>query len=49
VGKVPVTFSSPFITTVVLVSILASLWRTRQKRPDELSGDGSPTERQRVE
>ena len=34
VGKVPIWVSLPFITTVVLVSILASLWRTRQKRSD---------------
>ena len=46
VGKVPIWVSLPFITTVVLVSILASLWRTRQKRYDEFEG---PTERQRVE
>ena len=46
VGKVPIWVSLPLIATVVLVSILASLWRTRQKRPDNF---GSPRERQRVE
>ncbi len=46
VGKVPIWVSLPFIATVVLVSILASLWRTRQKSSDNF---GSPRERQRVE
>ncbi len=46
VGKVPIWVSLPFITTVVLVSILASLWRTHQMRSDEF---GSPRERQEVE
>jgi hypothetical protein len=39
VGKVQIWVSLPFITTVVLVLILASLWRTSQKRSDEF---GSP-------
>jgi hypothetical protein len=39
VGKVQIWVSLPFITTVVLVSILASLCRTSQKRSDEF---GSP-------
>ena len=49
VGKVPIWVSLAFITTVVLVSILASLWRTRRKRSDELFDDGSPKRRQRVQ
>jgi hypothetical protein len=40
VGKVPIWVSLPFITTVVLVSILASLWRTSQKRSDEFASPG---------
>jgi tellurite resistance protein TerC len=30
VGKVPIWISLPFIATVVTVSILASLWKTRE-------------------
>ncbi len=46
VGKMPIWVSLPFITTVVLISTLASPWRTSQKRSDEF---GSPRERQWVE
>jgi tellurite resistance protein TerC len=36
VGKVPIWISLPFISTVVGVSILASLWKTRGQ------GHGAP-------
>jgi tellurite resistance protein TerC len=39
VGKVPIWISLPFIATVVTVSILASLWKTRG-RPAEVSSGG---------
>jgi predicted tellurium resistance membrane protein TerC len=37
-GKVPIWVSLPFITTVVRVSIVASLWKTRGQRREALPG-----------
>lgn len=41
-GKVPIWFSLPFITTVVTVSILASLWKTRGQQGEEAPASGEP-------
>src|SRR3712207_5660083 len=38
VGKVPIWVSLPFIATVIGVSILASLWRTRGRKRGTLPG-----------
>jgi tellurite resistance protein TerC len=38
VGKVPIWVSLPFIATVVTVSILASLWKTRERGRGVLPG-----------
>jgi tellurite resistance protein TerC len=43
-GKVPIWVSLPFIATVVTVSILASLYKTRGRQRDELPGAGGPKE-----
>jgi tellurite resistance protein TerC len=48
VGKVPIWFSLPFIATVVGVSILASLWKTRGQEREALSGVGDGRERLKV-
>ncbi|MGH3145799.1 MAG: TerC family protein [Rubrobacter sp.] len=45
VGKVPIWVSLPFIATVVTVSILASLYKTRGRK----TGAESPAEGQRLE
>jgi tellurite resistance protein TerC len=39
VGKVPIWISLPFIATVVTVSILASLWKTRGRPAEVSSGE----------
>jgi tellurite resistance protein TerC len=45
VGKVPIWVSLPFIATVVTVSILASLWKTRGQGREALPGSqGVPEE-----
>ena len=41
VGKVPIWVSLPFIATVVGVSILASLWKTRGQEREALPGVGT--------
>ncbi len=38
VGKVPIWVSLPFIATVIAVSILASLWKTRGQQREALPG-----------
>ena len=38
VGKVPIWVSLPFIATVIAVSILASLWKTRGQEREALPG-----------
>jgi tellurite resistance protein TerC len=38
VGEVPIWISLPFIATVVAVSILASLWRTRRQEREAMPG-----------
>jgi tellurite resistance protein TerC len=48
VGKVPIWVSLPFIATVVGVSILASLWKTRGQEREALSGVGGGRERLKV-
>ena len=49
-GKVPITYSLPFIATVVIVSILASLYKTRDRERDEPPGsEAGPGEGRRVE
>jgi tellurite resistance protein TerC len=40
VGKVPIWVSLPFIATVVTVSILASLWKTRGEEREAVPGAG---------
>jgi tellurite resistance protein TerC len=40
VGKVPIWVSLPFIATVVSVSILASLWKTRGEKRGAVPGAG---------
>lgn len=40
VGKVPIWISLPFIATVVSVSIVASLWKTRGQQRESLPGAG---------
>jgi tellurite resistance protein TerC len=48
VGKVPIWVSLPFIATVVGVSILASLWKTRGQEREALPGVGDGRERLKV-
>ena len=48
VGKVPIWVSLPFIATVVGVSILASLWKTRGQGREAVPGaEGEPAARSR--
>ena len=49
VGKVPIWVSLPFIATVVTVSILASLYKTRGRKAGKSAGAQSPTEGQGLE
>ena len=49
VGKVPIWISLPFIATVVTVSILASLYKTRGRKAGESIGARHPTGRQGLE
>ena len=48
-GKIPISVSLPFIATVVVVSIAASLWKTRGMAREELPGSGSAAGEDREE
>ncbi len=49
VGKVPIWVSLPFIAIVIMVSIAASLWKTRGMVRETLPGSQSATEQSRQE